>query len=233
VAAVCALIAAGILIFAMASYRHNVDAEGNPQTVLVASGLIQKGTSGDAIASEQLFKATSIPGKQVTSGAIADTSLLRGKVAASDIYPGQQLTTADFAAAGGIIGELGPGQRAMTVSVDGSRGMVGQIQVGNHVDVYADLEPGSARSQSFVRLLLSDVPVMKAPTSSTGGLGSGGQNQQSVVTLKVNASQAGPLAFASDNGKLWLVLRPANATSAPEPTISVSSLLSGSAGGVK
>ena len=54
-AVACAIVAAGILIFAMARYRHSVNAEGKQQTVLVASGVIQKGTSGDAIASEQLM----------------------------------------------------------------------------------------------------------------------------------------------------------------------------------
>src|SRR6516165_3799168 len=72
VAGVCALIAAAILIFAMQRYRHSVNAEGNPETVFVAAQEIQKGTSGEAIASGQLFKSTSIPTKQVSAGAIAD-----------------------------------------------------------------------------------------------------------------------------------------------------------------
>ena len=54
VAAVCAAIAAGILVFAMQRYRHHVVAENNPETVFVANALIQKGTSGDAIAAQQL-----------------------------------------------------------------------------------------------------------------------------------------------------------------------------------
>ncbi len=57
VAGVCALVAAGILLLAMNSYRHNVDTSGNQETVLVASGLIQKGTLGRRVASEQLFKS--------------------------------------------------------------------------------------------------------------------------------------------------------------------------------
>ena len=49
------------------------------------------------------------------------------------------------------------------------------------------------------------------------------------VTLNVNDSQAGALAYASDNGKLWLVLRPANATSTTPPaTTTAQSLLLGS-----
>src|SRR5437660_9792567 len=72
VALACGIVAAGILIFAMARYRHSVNAEGKQETVLVASGVIQKGTSGTAIASEQLFKPSSILAKQVSAGAILD-----------------------------------------------------------------------------------------------------------------------------------------------------------------
>jgi len=230
VAVACALVAAAILIFAMQRFRHNVAAEGNPETVFVASGLIQKGTSGNAIASGQLFKPTTIVAKQISAGAIADASQLRGKVAARDIYPGQQLTAAEFTPSGGLAGELGPDQRAMSITVDSARGMVGQVQAGDRVDVYADIETGNGRSQSVVRLLMSDVLVLKAPTSTTAvGLGaSNPQNQQSNATLRVSNSQAGPLAFAADNGKVWLVLRPANASSSGASSIvGVQSLLSG------
>src|SRR5579884_520371 len=102
VAGVCALIAGAIIVIAMQHYRHSIDSEGVQQTVLVASQPIQKGTAGSAIASEQLFKATSVAGKQVTAGALADTAQLRGKVAAREIYAGEQLTAADFAPVGGL-----------------------------------------------------------------------------------------------------------------------------------
>jgi Flp pilus assembly protein CpaB len=230
VATVCAVVAAAIIIIAMNSYRHNVNAENSPETVFVASGLIQKGTSGEAIASGQLFKATSIATKQVSTGAIADAAQLHGKVATANIYPGQQLTASDFTASGGLPSELGPSQRAMTVTVDSAHGMVGQINNGDHVDVYADLESGSGKAQQFVRLLLTDVPVLKTPTSANNGtFGNNPSTQQSNVTLKVDSDQAGALAFASDNGKVWLVLRPANAAPSPSgSTVSVQSLASGS-----
>lgn len=232
VAGVCAIVAAGILIFAMQRYRHNVSSEGNPETVFVASGLIQKGTAGDAIASGQLFKPTSIATKQVTAGAIADTSQLHGKVAAADIYPGQQLTASDFTAGGGLAASLAPAQRAMTITMDSAHGMVGQIHDGDHVDVYAglDLEPLSGRNRPVLRLLMSNVAVLKAGGSAgSGGLGSNPQTQQANVTLNVKDDQVGALAFAADNGKVWLVLRPANSTStAPPSIVSVESLLLGS-----
>ena len=227
VATVCALVAAGILIVAMQGYRHNIDTEGNPETVLVATGLIQKGTSGDAITTGQQFKPTSIATKQVSSGAIADTAQLHGKVATADIYPGQQLTAAGFTTGGGLAAELAPSQRAITITVDAAHGMVGLIHDGDHVDVYASLTAEGARGVKVERLLMSDIPVLKAGASTGGGLG---------VTLKVDDSQAGALSYAagSEPGNVRLVLRPANATQSTTPaTISGQSLLLAKPGGTK
>jgi Flp pilus assembly protein CpaB len=232
VAVVCALVAAGILLLAMDRYRQNVDTSGNQETVFVASGLIQKGTSGDAVASEQLFKPTSVAVKQVSAGAVADTAQLHGKVAVADIYPGQQLTAADFTANGGLPSQLAPTQRAMTVALDQAHGMVGEIHAGDHVDVYAGIDlTSTGRSDPAMRLLLSNIQVLRAATASSGGLGSS-QNPSSSfsnVTLDVPGSQAGALAYASDNGKVWLVLRPANAAAATQTSaVTAQSLLLGS-----
>jgi Flp pilus assembly protein CpaB len=231
VAAVCAVFAAGILIFAMQRYRHHISSEGNPETVLVANGLIQKGTSGDAIASEQLFRRTSVATKQASAGAVADTAMLHGKIAAADIYPGQQLTAADFVSSGGLVATLAPNQRAMSITLDSAHGMIGEIHDGDHVDVYAgvDFEPPAGRSRPVLRLLMSNVTVLKAGSGASGvGLGGGNPaSQQSNVTLDVKDEDAGALAFAADNGKVWLVLRPANATSTAPPSLfTVQSLLS-------
>jgi Flp pilus assembly protein CpaB len=227
VAVACALLAATILIVAMQQYRHHVNNEGNPETVLVASGLIQKGTAGDTVASEQLFRTHSIAAKQVTSGAIADTAQLHGKVAAADIYPGQQLTAADFTAAGGLTNELAPDQRAMTIPLNTAHGMLGQLHDGDHVDVYADLKSeAGVRRESVLRLLMENIQVLRAGKAKSGGALSGsGQSETGNVTLKVPASRAGALALAAEGGKVWLVLRPANAAPANAPsTISAQSL---------
>src|SRR5947207_1850666 len=99
------------------------------------------------------------------------------------------------------------------------------------VAVWTDLGSGMS-SQPLVHVLIANTPVLKAPSSSgAGGLSTGNQqNQQSNVTLKVSDTQAGALAFAADNGKVWLVLRPANATSsASASNVTVSSLLAGGA----
>jgi pilus assembly protein CpaB len=241
VAGVCALVAAVILLFAMSRYRHNIDTSGNQETVLVASGLIQKGTAGDSIASEQLFKPTSVAVKQASAGAIADTGQLHGKVTAADIYPGQQLTASDFVAKGGLTSELAPSQRAMTIALDQAHGMVGQLHDGDHVDVYAgvNVELKGNRAEPALRLLLSNIKVLNAGSSSHSGLGGGNPNNSfSSITLSVSDTQAGALAYAAEYGKVWLALRPADATSSgAAAAVTAQSLLLGSkpiaAGGSK
>ena len=69
-----------------------------PVTVLVAKGLIDKGTPGNVVG-----QAGPLPGDdgakaRVKDGAITDPVVLRGLVSPSRTsVPGQQLTTADFA----------------------------------------------------------------------------------------------------------------------------------------
>jgi pilus assembly protein CpaB len=223
----CSLVAAGILVFAMHRYRQSVDASGQPETVLVATQLIQKGTTGTAIASGSLFHPTQIVAKQVSPGAIADASAIAGKVTTVEILPGQQLTLADFATSGDLSSELGPADRAVSVPLEQAPGLVGQVQVGDHVDVYGTflVENAQGRSTPVTKLLVPNVTVLKAGTASGGGgLGGGSSSTTtSSVVLKVSDADAAKLAFAAANttsasvGALWLALRSANAAT-PSPT---------------
>jgi hypothetical protein len=72
------------------------------------------------------------------------------------------------------------------------------------------------------------VQVLKAGAVSSGGLGgaSNPQSQSSTVTLNVPDSDVGAIAFSAEYGKVWLVLRPANAKASPAPpAVNVQSLL--------
>jgi Flp pilus assembly protein CpaB len=215
IAIVCTLVAAGILAFAASRYRQSVQRSGGVQTVLVANGTILKGTSGDVVATQQLFHAQSIAVKHVSAGAIADTALLHGKVAVADISPGQQLTVGEFTASSGYASQLAPDERVISIPLDASHGLAGVAQAGDRVDVYAGLNlegsAGGGSAGASLRLLVSNVPVLAVNQGSGSGLGSGGAGQQADVVLKVKASDAGALAFASDHGKIWLVLRGPNA----------------------
>jgi Flp pilus assembly protein CpaB len=76
-----------------------------------------------------------------------------------------------------------------------------------------------------MRLLVPNIQVLRAAT--TGG-GLGGGNQTGNIVLALTDLQAGKLAFASENGKIWLSLRPGNAASTPPTFETLGSILTGS-----
>src|SRR5689334_23886680 len=93
-----AVLAAIVLLVYLNQYRNSVDSGAPPVSVLVAKSLIQKGTPGDVVGTAGMYHVSSIPRNQVKTGAYVDPKTLTGTLAAEDIYPGQQLTTADFVA---------------------------------------------------------------------------------------------------------------------------------------
>jgi Flp pilus assembly protein CpaB len=220
VAAVAAVLA-GILLFAFVQqYKHNQNASAAATPVFVARGLIPQGSSAEVIASQQLLQRTSVRGSQVQSGAIADPSVLHGQVAAVNIYPGEQITASDFTATGTVASQLSGSERAISVPVDSAHGLVGVVHTGDHVDVLASYSGGTGTNRGSVTTLIQNVLVLNAP-SDNGGVTSNSGGNNSNILLKVSDHDAPALAYASDNGKVWVVLRaPLGATQSPASTVS-------------
>ena len=231
-ALVCAVAAAGILVFAMGRYRSSVKTGTKQDTVLVATGEIQKGTSGDAIAAQRLFKSTPILATQVVPGALTDAGFVQGKVAASDILPGQQLTAAEFTAPAGVLGELTRDQGAVSVSIDEQHGNTDILQAGDRVDVYGDfVVPGSPTPE--LTLIVPGALVLKPAAGPAGATPAAGAPPASTLpgsslVLAVSTNVSAEVAYAADNGKIWLVLRPANAIKATPGLTTLASVLSNS-----
>ena len=214
-AAVTTAALAGLIIMVFLNqYRDNVNKDGIPTPVLVADKIIEQGASGDTIGAAGLFKADEVPRDQLKPGAVTDAATLRGKIAVADILPGQQLTAADFKPSGrGAVTKLGPDQRAMKIPLDNAHGMIGIIAKGDHVDVLSGflVDTGTGRQRPMLRTLMQNLLVLDAPVveQKTSGV-SGGPSKIKEVTLRVTDKQAPKLAFAADNGKVWLLLRPQN-----------------------
>ena len=151
---------------------------------------------------------------------------LRDKVATRDIYQGSQLTASDFATAyTDVAASLTKHQRIVTIPFDTVHGTLANLQSGDHVDVYAifNLISVSANgapvsggvAHTVLRMIMSNVDV--------DSIGKNGD-----LNFKVTDTQATKLAFASDNGKLWLALRPAaGAKTAPPSIVTAETLMLG------
>ncbi len=216
VAAVAAIIA-GILLFVFVQrYRSNTNASSATTAVFVAHSFIPQGSSADVIASQQLLQRTTLRGSQVQAGAIADPAVLHGEVAAMNIYPGQQITAADFTPSLTIASQLTATQRAVAVPVDPAHGLTGFVHAGEYVDVLASYSGAAGSARGTVSTLLQDVLVLSAPGPAGGGLGS--SSSSSNIVLRVPEHDATNLAYAADNGKVWIVLRPPLGATQSAPT---------------
>jgi Flp pilus assembly protein CpaB len=208
VAGGAALLAGIFIVVYLNRYRHTIKAQGAPVTVLVAKRLIPKGTTSAALTTTY-YDRTTIRQSQLLNGAFSDVASLRGRVAARDVLAGQQLTSADFTTtASSMASGLRGNQRAIDVPLDSAHGMIGHVQAGDRVDVFVGFNvqaPNSGVSYPVSRLLAQGVEVIEV-AEKKGGLGNA--NQATNVSLQVNDRQAAEIAYAVDNGKIWLVLRP-------------------------
>lgn len=228
VSGIAAVLAAAILLAYLHQYRQSVSSASAPMTVLVAKGLIEKGTPGNVVGSDGMFQAVTTPRSEVKEGAITDPATLRGTVALEDVYPGEQLTAGAFSATGAdtVAAGISGGERAMSVPVDVAHGMIGNIRAGDRVDVYAGfnvrrlLPTGApdpdAQDRPVLKLVTEDVLVLGVPAEQAG-LGAAGQTSQ--ITLRLSDEDAAKVAFSSDNGVVWVVLRPRTGAEPTRPDL--------------
>ncbi len=221
-ALLCAVAAAGIILFALGQYKSNLQTSAKQETVLVSTGLIQKGTSGEIIGSQNLVRPVEILVKAAKPGALTDATELQGKVAVANILPGTQLVAADFTASLGVQTELAPNQRAIAMTLDPEHGLTSLLEAGDHVDIYGsyNVQPPTGQSIQVARLLVPNAVVLRsAAGGAAGGALSGGATGSEPLLMAVDSNDVGQLSMSLDKASIWLVLRPANATQ-PQDLIS-------------
>jgi pilus assembly protein CpaB len=190
------VLAAILLVVYLDRYRARVSGRNAPTPVLVAKRLIPNGTPGTLVASQGMYAPTTLPRKEVEVGALADPAYLSGRAAAADIFPGQQLTAADFAASdtASVKSQITGSERAISISVDGVHGSSSQILPGDSVDVYV-------ASGGTIKLFRPNVKVLTTPT--VPGPAGGGN-----LIVRIDTKDASNWAWVSDNASIWFVIRP-------------------------
>ena len=215
------VLAAILLVVYLDRYRARVGGANAPTPALVAKRYIPTGTPGTLIASEQMYAPTTLPRKEVEVGAIADPSYLSGRAAAVEIFPGQQLTTPDFAASDttSVDSQITGKQRAISVGIDNIHGSLSQLQAGDSIDLYIALGTRGPGGQALVKLFRQNVKVLMVP-SQTGP--SGGSN----LVLRIATDDAADYAYMADNTQMYFVIRPVvGATPTKPDTATLESVL--------
>jgi Flp pilus assembly protein CpaB len=249
-ALVCAICAAGILVFALGKYKSGLRTVTQQATVLVATGNIPKGAQGSSLAARGLYKATPVVASQITPGALSDAAYLQGKTAATTILPGQQLSAADFTAVVGVTGLLTPNQRAISLAISESPGANDVLQPGDRVDVYtyfpkADVvvltdpdvlvlkSAAGPASTSASAGGTSSTPSTATGTSTAGGSATppaAGAASPSLIAgtslvLSVSSQEASNIVYAAETGQTYLTLRPIKSTTTPRPRTNLASVI--------
>jgi Flp pilus assembly protein CpaB len=224
--AAAALLAAILLIVYINRYRSSLNSNIQPTPVLVAKRLIVAGSPVAIFGPQGLYQLTQVPKKNVKDGAVADPATIKGLIAAADIYPGQQLTLADFTATptAAISTRITGDQRAVAVSLDSTHGLVGQVAAGDHVDVYIGINANVGGVQTpVISLLYPNVMVLSVSGGAGTGVTSSGGTK---YILRLRTDQVAKLAYAADHGQLWFVARPSSGAKPTKPqTITAQSLL--------
>jgi hypothetical protein len=236
-ALLCAVCAAGVLVFALGRYKSNVQQPVPQASVLVATGEIAKGTTGADIASQRLYKLEPVAATAVTPGALTDAAALSTDTASSDILPGQQLTSADFATIINVGEALKHNQRGLEVTIGESPGATDITQPGSLVDLYdtngnsgvpsgaaaagASGLTASAGSSSAVpagaKLIASHVLVLKPATATPVTIGNMSVIGSSLV-FALNDNMVGEVITTAVKGGLYLALDPSTKPAPSNPT---------------
>lgn len=202
-----------------------------PVDVLVVQTQIPSGATLDTIKSS--VKLTSLPTASVPNGALKSLDGIQGKVAATDLIPGEALLGArlvdpnSLAAPGSV--PVPAGMQEISVQLEAQRVVGGRIAAGDTVGIVVLFAPGAsndpaggATSQEvFHKVLVTSVQRSQAKASNSTSSPQEQANTelptgQLLVTFARSDVDSAKLAFAAEFGKLWLTKEPASATeSAP------------------
>jgi len=183
-----------LLIVYLDRYRARVGGNNAPTPVLVANRTIPAGTPGTLVTGRTMYEPTTLPKKEVEEGAIADPQFLTGRAAAIDIFPGQQLTAADFAASPSLTvdSQLTGTQRAISLTIDAIHGSLTQVKAGDSVDIYINDRDGQG-----YKLFRPAVRVLTVPDAVGNQL-----------MLLVETKDVAKFMVMADHTRMYWAIRP-------------------------
>jgi len=161
IVAIAAALLAGVLIYAFVKhYKNNTTAAPASNSVIVATSYIPRGTPESMVAANNGFKLQVLKSGTVVAGAITQPTQIAGEVAATNIAPGQELTSADFATGTVSIAQYLTGSaRALEIPVDATHGLSGYIVQGQKIDLATNVGTGtnSTKAHPSLDLLAKNV----------------------------------------------------------------------------
>jgi pilus assembly protein CpaB len=223
IAVIAAMLLAGVGAVLLLAYVGAADrrAMAGMETVnvLVVEKRVPAGTPAEKLGG--LVTAKTLPVKAVATGTVSSLEPIRGRVATTDLQPGEQLLASRFVDPASLVDpdvvKIPKGMQELALALESQRILGGEIKPGATVGVFVSL-PKEEERPAQTNLVLHKVLVSRVE----GGTASAPpddkpQNTTAVpegslmVTLALTAPNAEKVVFGAEHGKIWLSLEPANA----------------------
>ena len=224
IAAIAAMLLAGVGAVLLLSYvgRADLRAMAGMETVkvLVVEKRVPEGTPAEKL--NGFVTVKTLPVKAVASGTLSNLDPIRGRVATTDLQPGEQLLAGRFVDPALLADpnevKIPKGMQQVSIALESQRVLGGELTPGASVGVFISLAKEDERPAQ-TNLVLNKVLVSKVQRAATsaqqreGGApdSAGLQEGTLMVTLAMTAPNAEKIIFGAEHGKIWLSLEPANA----------------------
>jgi Flp pilus assembly protein CpaB len=231
VASGLAALGAVLVIAYVVSYRNSVKQGADLVTVYVAARDIPEGTAGAAASGGRYLKSETVLRRNVVDGAISDPTQIADLSSAQTILAGEEITVRQFhsAAQQGVLANISGNLRAFTIPGNNYQLLAGIVSDGDRVDVLSNVRYSvkGLGQRVLSRIILRNLLVLRAPSTSTGGGGLGGAGAiGNSITFAITDDQAEKLFFAVQNTSWSLVLRPvAKPSDSPESVQTIQGLI--------
>ncbi len=244
-ATLVALIGTALVVVYVRSADNRAQEQFDTVEVLRATQTIEAGESIEAATSAGKIASEAVPKNQVLDGAMQSVDALKGEVAVTTIFAGEQIIPAKFGgAAQGQTLAIPEGMQAISVELTDSARVSGFVNPGSEVAIYhiepmldvsaeqgvADARAGLSQNgvppNGVVRLLLKRVLVLGVGSTSTttttsttpDGAATTEEVPRTLLTVAVSQADAERLMFASTdtNGRLAFALLNDKSKSQPD-----------------
>jgi pilus assembly protein CpaB len=229
VAAVIAALGTLLVFLYVNGADNRADQRYKAVTVLKAVKQINAGETAEAAQSEGKIETAAVSQQDLLTGAINGLDPISGKVATSTIYPGEQIVSSKFGAAGAAATSslsIPKGKVAISISLDDPARVAGFVNPGNKVAIFYS-------GGTLTRMLLPSVEVIGAgtttltpttTTTATNGTQSVEQLPKTLLTLAVSQRDAEKVIFATKNGSLAFALLNDDSQVSPSQGVTLASL---------
>jgi len=224
IAAVAALLLAGVGAVLLLSYVGTADERAlagmEPVKVLVVQKRVPEGTPAEKL--NGLVAVKTLPATAVAPGTVSSLQPISGRVATTDLQPGEQLLASRFVDPSSLADphevKIPKGMQQVSLALESQRVVGGELRPGATVGVFISL-PKEDKRPAQTHLALQKVLVSKVqrgrgsaqPAEGGEDNGAGLSEGTLMVTLVSNSANAEKIIFGAEHGKIWLSLEPTNA----------------------